>query len=157
MVVECNFQIAYQSSMLYADIKDTTCAPRGAAMAHLCTDPRMARQASDACALALLSTSRNLPKALHGAAVYPTTSLSTWAHLARRPFASSRLRPRLRVPLHLHFICRQRWLHIHLPADARCRAFHPRPPASSAPSSTTHTQQPPRSTNKQSTAASSVL
>ena len=48
------------------------------------------RQALDACALALLSTSRNFVKALHGASDYPTTSPSTWSHLAERPFTSSR-------------------------------------------------------------------
>lgn len=48
------------------------------------------RQALDACALALLSTSRNFVKALHGASDYPTTSVATWSHLAERPFTSSR-------------------------------------------------------------------
>lgn len=83
----CNPQKTKQHQGKKAHIPQ--CAPSDTSDTKLELPPRSRR-----CALALLSTSRNLPASLHGASGRPSPSQSTWFHLTGSPLPSLHHSPR---------------------------------------------------------------
>jgi hypothetical protein len=94
----------------------------------ICTDARMACQALDACALASLSTSRNLPEGIARSLSLPdhicyclvSSHRKTRHSVSSQSGGSVSPSPSLQASTALPLTS---WLHIHLPADVRSFLF----------------------------------